>query len=44
MHSVKFGGILRGSFALEVFQGGIPESVEVNGFGDSGLRWVIALT
>ena len=44
MYSVKFAGVLRGLSALEVFQGGIPGSVEVDGFGGSGLRWVVALT
>ncbi len=44
MHSVKFEGGLRGSFALEVFRGGVPGSVKVNGFGGSGIHWVAALT
>ena len=44
MHFVKFEGVLRGLFALEVFRGGVPGSAKVNGFGDSGLPWVVTLT
>ena len=44
MHAVKFEGVLRDSFALEVFRGGAPGSVKVNGFGGSGLCWVVPLT